>query len=162
MRPDLVFVISTGFWVVGALFVVVLLGLLGLFGFVVVAVSLKGVLRWFCGVVGSHFLHFHVWFGLSVWFWNCCGDRFVHLVCVHVLHSVHSIDCWFILHCFVHTAHGYLFVLVIGFGSRFSICSSMCWSLLAVCLLAWAVVLVANRSSYVTFVTLLVCSLLTR
>ena len=79
-------------------------------------------------------------------------------MCVHALQSVHSIDCWFILHCFVHAVHGYLFVLVIGFGSRFSISSSMCWSLLAVCLLACVVVLVANISSYVTLVVLLACN----
>ena len=108
--------------------------------------------------VGSHLMHFHESVGLSMWFWNCVGVRFVHFVCVHFLHSEHSIDCWFFLHCFSHFVHGYLFVFVIGLGSKFSIFSSIACSLLAVCLVVWVVELTANMSSFVTLVVFSVCS----
>ena len=65
----------------------------------------------------KHIMHFHVSFGLFVWFWNCVGVRFVHFMCVHFLHSEHSMDCWFILHCFVHFVHGYLSILVRSWSS---------------------------------------------
>ena len=67
MRPDFVFVISTCFWLLWALIFVLLFDL---FWFFVAAVGFVGILWWFWGVGGSHLLHFHVSFGLSVWFWN--------------------------------------------------------------------------------------------
>ena len=155
MRPILVLVVgicvgwSLGFGFFGAFLFVFFVGCLSLFAAVMVL---------FVCAVGSHVLHFHDSFGLFVWFWNCVCVRFVHFMCVHFLHSVHSIDCWFILHCFVHFVHGYLFVFVRGFGSRLSICSSMASSFLAICLVDCIVKLVANMSSLVTLVVFPLCS----
>ena len=155
VRPVLVLVVGICFgWSFG-------FGLLGAFLFVFFVVCLF----WFAVVMvmflcgdGSHVLHFHASFGLFVWFWNCICVRFVHFRCVHFWHSVHSMDCWFILHCFVQWVHGYLFVFVIGFGSSFSICSSIVSSFLAISLVDCIVEFVANMSSLVTLVVLSLCT----
>ena len=97
VRPDLVLFgwVGMGCWCGWVLFFLeVVLSLVLCFGLLVVLVAVF-VGRVLVCDAGSQSVHFHILFGLSVWFWKSAGVRFVHFACVHLLQLEHSID-WLI------------------------------------------------------------------